>query len=126
VTATLPYDRGASEWNEPTTISKPKQCPQSPSTYYVEIGFEGYQFWGRMPIIGGPRQFMLEIGVNNTSSCTWDSSNDWSYQGLQAPPADSNDQPRTPHIPVYSNGLRASGVEPTCFDVQTPLQCPPK
>ncbi|HEY5285328.1 MAG TPA: glycoside hydrolase family 9 protein, partial [Polyangia bacterium] len=126
VTATLPYDRGATEWNEPTTISKPKPCPQSPSTYYVEIGFEGYQFWGRMPIIGGPRQFMIEIGVNNTSSCAWDPSNDWSYQGLQAPPADSNDQPRTPHLPVYSNGLRASGVEPTCFDVQTPLQCPPK
>jgi len=126
VTATLPYDRGASEWGEPTTISKPKPCPQSKSTYYVEIGFEGYEFWGRMPIIGGPRQFMLEIGVNNTSGCTWDTSNDWSYQGLQAPPANSDDQPRTPHIPVYSNGLRASGVEPTCFDVQTPLQCPPK
>ena len=126
VTATLPYDRGAGEWGEPTTISKPKPCPQSSSTYYLEIGFEGYEFWGRMPIIGGPRQFMLEIGVNNTSTCAWDASNDWSYQGLQAPPADNNNQPRTPHIPVYSNGLRASGVEPTCFDVQTPLQCPPK
>ena len=125
VTATLPYDRGAGEWNEPTTISKPKPCPQSKSTFYVDIGFEGYEFWGRIAKIGGPRQFMLEIGISDNSDCSmWDASNDWSYQGLQAPPADNNDQPRTPHIPVYSTGLRASGEEPTCFDVETPLQCP--
>jgi len=125
VTATLPYDRGAGEWGEPTTISKPKPCPQDSKIYYVEIGFEGYEFWGRMPIIGGPRQFMLEIGVNNTSSCTWDASNDWSYQDLKAAPANSDDQPRTPKIPVYSSGLRASGEEPpTCFSAPTPLACP--
>jgi hypothetical protein len=125
VTATLPYDRGAGEWGEPTTISKPKPCPQDSKIYYVEIGFEGYAFWGRMPIIGGPRQFMLEIGVNNTSNCTWDASNDWSYQDLKAAPANSDDQPRTPKIPVYSSGLRASGEEPpTCFSAPTPLACP--
>ena len=126
VTATLPYDRGAGEWNQPTTLSNPKPCPKDPKIYYVEMGFEGYEFWGRMPIIGGPRQFMLEIGVNNTSNCTWNASNDWSYQDLKAAPADSNDQPRTPKIPVYSSGLRASGEEPpTCFDAPTPLACPP-
>jgi hypothetical protein len=89
------------------------------------MGFEGYEFWGRMPIIGGPRQFMIEIGVNNIGGCPWDASNDWSYQDLKAPPANNNDQPRTPKIPVYSSGLRASGKEPpTCFEAETPLACP--
>jgi endoglucanase len=125
VTATMPYDRGDGEWKQPTTLSQPKPCPKDPKIYFIEMGFEGYEFWGRMPIIGGPRQFMIEIGVNNTSSCTWDASNDWSYKDLKAPPADQNDQPRTPNIPVYSSGLRASGKEPpTCFESETPLACP--
>jgi endoglucanase len=124
VTASLIYDRGATEFGEPTSLSKPKQCPKSPSTYYVEMGFEGYQYWGRIVQLKAPRTFMIDIGVNNTAGCTWDASNDWSYTGLGAAPA-SGDPPRTPHIPVYSSGLRAFGEEPpTCFDVPTPLACP--
>jgi hypothetical protein len=123
VTASLIYDRGATEFGEPTSISKPKQCPKSPSTYYIDMGFEGYLFWGRIVQLKAPRTFQLDIGVNNSAGCTWDASNDWSYSGLQPAPA-SGDPPRTPHIPVYSNGLRAFGEEPTCFDAQTPLACP--
>jgi hypothetical protein len=125
VTASLIYDRGATEFGEPTSLSKPKQCPKSPSTYYVEMGFEGYQFWGRIVQLKAPRTFQLDIGVNNGAGCTWDASNDWSYSGLVAAPADGSDPPRTPHIPVYSAGLRAFGEEPPCFDVETPLACPP-
>jgi len=125
VTASLIYDRGATEFGEPTSLSKPKQCPQSPTTYYVEMGFEGYMYWGRIVQLKAPRTFMLDIGVNNTANCTWDTSNDWSYSGLQAMPSDGSDPPRTPHIPVYSTGLRVFGEEPTtCFDAPTPLLCP--
>jgi hypothetical protein len=88
------------------------------------MGFEGYQYWGRIVQLKAPRTFMIDIGVNNTAGCTWDASNDWSYTGLAAAPA-SGDPPRTPHIPVYSSGLRAFGEEPpTCFDAPTPLACP--
>ena len=78
VTASLIYDRGATEFGEPTSLSKPKQCPEAPSTYYVDMGFEGYLFWGRIVQLKAPRTFMLDIGVANGASCTWDASNDWS------------------------------------------------
>jgi endoglucanase len=126
VTASLIYDRGATEFGEPTSLSAPKQCPRSPSTYYVEMGFEGYMYWGRIVQLKAPRTIMLDIGVNNTANCTWDPSNDWSYTGLPPMPSGGADPPRSPHIPVYSTGLRVFGEEPpACFDAPTPLLCPP-
>jgi hypothetical protein len=125
VTASLIYDRGATEFGEPTSISKPKVCPKSSSTYYIDIGFEGYQFWGRIVQLKAPRTFMLDIGVNNGAGCTWDPSNDWSYAGLVAAPAAGVDPPKTPHIPVYSAGVFAWGQEPpSCFDPTTPICTP--
>jgi endoglucanase len=124
VSVSLIYDRGASEWNEPTSISKPKPCPKSASTYYIELGFEGWEFWGRLVKLGAPRTVMIDLGVNNAANCTWDASNDWSYIGLEDPPADNNKQPRTPHIPAYSSGLLASGEEPVCFEEKTKPMCP--
>jgi hypothetical protein len=125
VTASLIYDRGATEFGEPTSLSAPKQCPKAPSIYYVEMGFEGYQYWGRLVQLKAPRTIMLDIGVANGASCTWDATNDWSYADLKPMPAGGADPPRTPHIPVYSRGLRAFGEEPpSCFETQTPLACP--
>jgi endoglucanase len=122
VTASLIYDRGATEFNEPTSISKPKACPKSSSMYYLDMGFEGYQFWGRIVQLKAPRTFQLDLGVNNGAGCTWDSSNDWSYTGLQAAPSDGSDPPKSRHILVYSNGKRVFGDEPPgCFDQETPL-----
>ena len=46
VTASLIYDRGATEFGQPSSIASPKLCPKSSSTYYVEMGFAGYDFWG--------------------------------------------------------------------------------
>ncbi|MBN2577037.1 MAG: glycoside hydrolase family 9 protein, partial [Deltaproteobacteria bacterium] len=126
VTASLIYDRGATEFGEPTSLSKPQPCPMSPSIYYVEMGFEGYLYWGRIVQLKAPRTFMLDIGVNNTANCTWDAANDWSYADLRPMPSGGADPPRTPHIPVYSSGLRKFGEEPPdCFETPTPLACPP-
>ena len=125
VTASLIYDRGATEWGEPTSLSKPKVCPHSPSTYYIEMGFEGYSFWGRIVQLKAPRTFMIDIGVNNGAGCTWDPSNDWSYSSLAAAPGGGADPPKTPHIPVYSAGVFAWGQEPpSCFDPKPPICTP--
>ena len=125
VTASLIYDRGATEFGEPTSISKPTVCPKSASTYYLDMGFEGYQFWGRIVQLKAPRTFQLDIGVNNGSGCTWDASNDWSYTGLSAPPAGGADPPKSRHITVYSGKHLVFGDEPPgCLDAPTPTLCP--
>jgi hypothetical protein len=125
VTASLIYDRGATEFGEPTSISKPQACPKSSSTYYLEMGFEGYQFWGRIVQLKAPRTFQLDLGVNNGAGCTWDASNDWSYQGLAGAPSDGSDPPKSRHITVYSGTKLVFGDEPPgCFDSPTPVLCP--
>jgi endoglucanase len=125
VTASLIYDRGANEWKEPTSLSAPELCPKSASTYYVELGFETYKFWGRIVQLKAPRTFMLDIGTQNGQGCVWDPSNDWSYANLKATPAAGMDPPKTPHIAVYSGGILAWGEEPPCFDMTVQPQPPP-
>lgn len=125
VTASLIYDRGATEFAEPTSITAPQLCPKSSSTYYVEMGFEGYDYWGRIVQLKAPRTFMLDIGTANGAGCVWDPSNDWSYASLQPAPADGSDPPKTPHIAVYSKGILAWGEEPPCFDETVTPQPPP-
>jgi endoglucanase len=125
VTASLIYDRGATEFGEPTSLSKPTVCPKSSSTYYVDMGFEGYLFWGRIVQLKAPRTFQLDLGVNNTANCTWNATNDWSYAGLSTMPADGSDPPKTPHIVVYSGASLVFGQEPPgCFSAPTPTLCP--
>jgi endoglucanase len=124
ISARLNYDRGGSEFGEPTSLSQPKVCPKSPNTYYVELGFEGYKFWGRIVQLKAPRTVQLDIGVNNAATCTWDSSNDWSYSGLAPAPA-SGDPPKSRHITVYSGKYLVFGDEPPgCFESKTPVLCP--
>jgi endoglucanase len=124
VNARFNYDRGATEFGEPTSLTGPKPCPKNSSTYYYEMGFEGYQFWGRIVQLKAPRTIQLDLGVNNTANCTWDSSNDWSYQGLPPPPA-SGDPPKSRHITVYSGKYLVFGDEPPgCFEAPTPVMCP--
>jgi hypothetical protein len=125
ITASLIYDRGATEFGEPTSLSKPMACPKSSSTYYIDMGFEGYLFWGRIVQLKAPRTFQLDIGVNNTANCTWDASNDWSYQGLAPQPAGGADPPKTRHITVYSGKNLVFGEEPpNCLEAPTPVLCP--
>jgi endoglucanase len=124
VTTTFNYDRGGTEFGEPTSLSKPKVCPNDPKTYYVEMGFEGYQFWGRIVQLKAPRTIQLDIGVANNANCTWDSSNDWSYAGLARAPA-SGDPPKSRHITVYSGKYLVFGDEPPgCFEGPTQVMCP--
>jgi hypothetical protein len=124
VTASLIYDRGLGEWQQKTSLSQPKACPKNPSMVYLDMGFEGYEFWGRIVKLKAPRTFQLDLGVNNNPSCTWDASNDWSYQGLPPPPA-TGDPPKSRHITVYSGTHLVFGDEPpNCLDAPTPVLCP--
>jgi hypothetical protein len=122
VTAALVYDRGGSEFKEPTTISAIKPCPKSNTTFYVEMGLEGYKHWGKIVKLKAPRTVMLEIGVAHNPGCIWDPSNDWSYDGLKV--GHPSVAPKSPHIAVYSEGMLAWGQEPTCFE-EKETQPPP-
>jgi len=119
VKVSLTYDNGQS-FGEPTRLSQPKLCPLSNVTAYVELDFEGYQFWGRIVRIKAPRTFILDIGVADNSSCTWDPSNDWSYADLKPLAAGEADGPKTPHVPGYSAGTLVWGEEPPCFEKVIP------
>jgi len=74
VTASLIYDRGATEFGEPTSISKPQVCPRAPRTTIVRW-LEAMSS-GANRAAQAPRTFMIEHWVNNGAGCTWDPSND--------------------------------------------------
>jgi hypothetical protein len=109
VTATLIYDRGGSEYGQPTSIQGPLSCTKNTSTFYFEMGFEGYKFWGEIVKLKAPRTFILDVGVGYGPGCTWTPSNDWSYDALS-----SGDAQLSPHVPVYSGGKLVWGEEPVC------------
>jgi endoglucanase len=109
------YDRGATEFGEPTKVEGPFVCSEDASTYYVELSYEGYEFWGEMTKLKAPRTTILRIGVADGAGCVFDDSNDFSYQGLK-----SDASAKTPQIPVYSAGTLVWGNEPACNARQEP------
>ena len=101
--------RGATEFGEPTMISEPQQCEENATMYYVDLSYEGYQFWGEIVALTAPRTTIIEVGVPNAAGCTFDPLNDWSFQQL------STDQAvKTQYITVYSQGELIFGEEPPC------------
>jgi hypothetical protein len=101
--------RGGSEYGQPTSIQGPLPCTQNTSTFYYEMGFEGYKFWGEMVKLKAPRTFILDIGVGYGPGCAWTPANDWSYDALS-----TGDPQLSPHVPVYSGGQLVWGEEPVC------------
>jgi hypothetical protein len=113
IQASLIYDRGATEFGQPTQISDVKYCGSDEngnptSTYYVELSWEGYEFWGEMVQLHAPPTVILQLGVTNGQGCVWDPSNDWSHKNLNATST------KTPYIPVYSSGELIFGKQPPC------------
>ena len=85
-------------------ISKPIKA--GGNNYYIEITFpDGRAF---LPISEGQHQceIMLALVCPNYGS-GWDSSNDFSAQGLN-----SKDNVKTKYIPVYENGVLVYGEDP--------------
>ena len=113
IQASLIYDRGAYEFGQPTQISDIKYCGNDEngtptSTYYVELSWEGYEFWGEMVQLHAPPTVILQLGVTNGQGCVWDPSNDWSHTNL------NETSTKTEYIPVYSSGNLIFGKQPPC------------
>lgn len=92
---------------EPAIISEMKPCTLNTSTYYFEVSYP-YEFWGAQVWLKGPRVAILEIGVENTSTCTYEMANDWSAASL------TRDVEFSPAIPAYAQGELVWGAEPEC------------
>jgi len=102
------------------TLTSPfSQCaaPAGPtqfsgSVYFVLIDCTGQQIYP-----GGQSQFRREVQFRITSSGAWDPTNDWSFRGVAA-------QGATPvkvfEMPLYDNGVRVFGAEPTTVDTTPP------
>lgn len=110
IEASLIYDNGTN-YDEPSTLSGPHPCALNPSTYYYEIGFDGYKFWGELVQLHAPRTVIIDIGADNNPQCVWEPNNDWSYSDID------DDQPqKSKHLPVYSQGELIWGEEPLCHE----------
>jgi len=109
---------------EPAGVKGPIACRENKETYYFEFDYTGDKFWGLIPAIGGPRDLLLDYGLEYGASCAWDPANDWSMQTLK--PGATEEVEKTPYVTVYSNGDLIWGVEPPCNGPQkTPPPPPP-
>ena len=78
----------------------------SGSTYYVTISCNGTKIYP-----GGQSQSRAEIQFRIASSGAWDPTNDWSYAGVSTTPGST--PVLVQHIPLYDNGVRVFGTEPS-------------
>jgi hypothetical protein len=108
---------------EPVGVKGPIACEQEKDTYYFEFDYTGDKFWGLIPAIGGPRDLLLDYGLEYGASCPWDASNDWSMQSLEL--GGTEEVVKTPNITVYSRGELIWGNEPPCNGVQKKTPPPP-
>jgi endoglucanase len=105
-----------------TVTANYNQCaaPSAPilhsgSTYYVNISCVGTKIYP-----GGLPHFKKEVQFRIASSGAWDSSNDWSIAGVSTTPGGT--PALVTRIPLYDNGVRVWGTEPsgTTTDTQPP------
>jgi endoglucanase len=108
-----------------TVTANYNQCsaPSAPilhsgSVYYVNISCVGTKIYP-----GGLPHFKKEVQFRIASSGAWDSSNDWSIAGVNTTPGGT--PALVTRIPLYDNGVRVWGSEPTGGIVdQTPPTTP--
>jgi hypothetical protein len=103
---------------EPAVVSELKACTLNTSTYYYEFSFP-YDFWGEQVKLKGPRTVLVDVGVTDNGSCTYDSSNDWSPLPL------TDTVEKSPSLPVYSEGTLVWGAEPECDEPPRVVVPPP-
>jgi endoglucanase len=97
---------------EPVGVTGPIACSEHKQTYYFEFDYTGDKFWGLIPAIGGPRDLLLDYGLEYGATCPWDAGNDWSTQSLET--GGTEQVTKTPYVTVYSNGNLIWGTEPPC------------
>lgn len=124
VTAQLVRDTGMSATpTDPTEMKGPIVCDENTGVYYFEFDYTGAQFWGLIPVIGAPRDLLLDYGVQYNPGCPWNPANDWSLQYLEV--GGTDEVVKTPYITVYSSGELIWGEEPPCMGEQIIVEPPP-
>jgi endoglucanase len=78
----------------------------SGNIYYINISCQGVKIYP-----GGQSNYRKEVQFRIASSGAWDPTNDWSYSGVNTTPGGT--PALAARIPVYDNGLRVFGTEPT-------------
>ena len=93
--------------NEGATVSGPFLW--SGNVYYVLVDYSGTK------IFPGGRPDSEKMATVTISAPVWDSSNDWSRQGLVGSPftyEPVDETGKTSYVPVYDNGVLLWGIEP--------------
>jgi hypothetical protein len=120
VKASLIYDRGANEFGQPVTMTGPTQCAKDANVYFVELDYQGQEFWGEIVKLKGPPTVILQLGIpDDGSACAWNPANDWSYDAM------TTTSTKSPHIPVYLDGTLVFGEAPPCDEELDPIGLAP-
>jgi endoglucanase len=85
----------------PVAVHGPYAWGNSTTVYYYEFDWSAYPLWYTRDL-----EFALIVAIGSDYKYHWDSSNDWSRQGLTSTKA------VTQYIPVYRNGTLVFGQEP--------------
>lgn len=103
----------AANYNQCLPPTGPTQ--HSGSIYYVTVSCNGTKIYP-----GGQQHYRKEVQFRIASSGAWDPSNDWSFSGVSTTPGST--PVLVQRIPVYDNGVRVFGNEPSggVVDTQPP------
>jgi endoglucanase len=104
ITVTSPFNQCAAPTG-PTQLSG--------SVYFVTIDCTGQQIFP-----GGQSPFRREVQFRIASSRAWDPTNDWSFRGVA--PVPGSTPVKVYEMPLYDNGVRVFGSEPTTVDTTPP------
>lgn len=124
VTAHVMRDTGTSATPPvPTRVTGPTACDAEAGVYYFELDHTDAKFWGLLPVLGSPREILLDYGLAQAASCPWDATNDWSLLNLEV--GATEDVVKTPYVTVYSDGELIWGEEPPCMGERKKADPPP-
>jgi hypothetical protein len=106
VSLQIMYDEQASGFDGAVKSTGPLAWDVSNGVYYVQFDWSAYDIYRKRDL-----QFALVAAQDSTWKSNWDPSNDWSHQGLSSTAATLS-----LHIPVYLNGVKVWGQEPSAMD----------
>jgi endoglucanase len=103
------------------TLTSPfNQCaaPQGPTQFSGSVYSLLIDCTGQQIFPGGQSQWRREVQFRIASSGAWDPTNDWSFTGVAQVPGST--PVKVYDIPLYDNGVRIFGNEPTTQDTTPP------
>jgi endoglucanase len=100
VSVAVMYDQVYTGNGESAKISGPFALDAANGIYYIQIDWAGIKFFGAREF-----QFALVAAQDSDYATHWDTSNDYSREGLTAGYMIAE------RVPVYSNGVKVFGIE---------------